>query len=262
MTTAKTFAPILAVLAALPAADALCAPDRAGIQTRWLAGQIESARTTDNAAVERDAFRRLLSMSPDDAELQLDYLRHLFRYDVPGREDEAEVAALLKKLCASPDARTCRDARTLERVTRGDLAQSYAALRLLAVAGRHDEAAREAEKLFQGVPPEPSLQLEYADMLLRTETRRNEGKALLETLRRSPSLFISQRAQRRLADEAFEEALERALEGVYQTPRAPNASRRSNVSWAKSPTTRARNAGATPLRRGATGSRTTAGTHF
>ena len=91
MTTAKTFAPILAVLAALPAADALCAPDRAGIQTRWLAGQIESARTTDNAAVERDAFRRLLSMSPDDAELQLDYLRHLFRYDVPGREDEAEV---------------------------------------------------------------------------------------------------------------------------------------------------------------------------
>ena len=113
MTTAKTFAPILAVLAALPAADALCAPDRAGIQTRWLAGQIESARTTDNAAVERDAFRRLLSMSPDDAELQLDYLRHLFRYDVPGREDEAEVAALLKKLCASPDARTCRDARTL-----------------------------------------------------------------------------------------------------------------------------------------------------
>ena len=217
MTTAKTFAPILAVLAALPAADALCAPDRAGIQTRWLAGQIESARTTDNAAVERDAFRRLLSMSPDDAELQLDYLRHLFRYDVPGREDEAEVAALLKKLCASPDARTCRDARTLERVTRGDLAQSYAALRLLAVAGRHDEAAREAEKLFQGVPPEPSLQLEYADMLLRTETRRAEGKALLETLRRSPSLFISQRAQRRLADEAFEEALERALEGVYQS---------------------------------------------
>lgn len=94
MTTAKTFAPILAVLAALPAADALCAPDRAGIQTRWLAGQIESARTTDNAAVERDAFRRLLSMSPDDAELQLDYLRHLFRYDVPGREGEAEVAAL------------------------------------------------------------------------------------------------------------------------------------------------------------------------
>ena len=217
MTTAKTFAPILAVLAALPAADALCAPDRAGIQTRWLAGQIESARTTDNAAVERDAFRRLLSMSPDDAELQLDYLRHLFRYDVPGREDEAEVAALLKKLCASPDARTCRDARTLERVTRGDLAQSYAALRLLAVAGRHDEAAREAEKLFQGVPPEPSLQLEYADMLLRTETRRAEGKALLETLRRSPSLFISQRAQRRLADEAFEEALEQALEGVYQS---------------------------------------------
>ena len=71
MTTAKTFAPILAVLAALPAADALCAPDRAEIQTRWLAGQIESARTTDNAAVERDAFRRLLSMSPDDAELAL-----------------------------------------------------------------------------------------------------------------------------------------------------------------------------------------------
>ena len=57
MTTAKTFAPILAVLAALPAADALCAPDRAGIQTRWLAGQIESARTTDNAAVGTAGIR-------------------------------------------------------------------------------------------------------------------------------------------------------------------------------------------------------------
>ena len=71
MTTSQTFAALAAALAALHAADALCAPDRAGIQTRWLAGQIESARSTDNAAVERDAFRRLLSMSPDDAELAL-----------------------------------------------------------------------------------------------------------------------------------------------------------------------------------------------
>ena len=217
MTTAQTFAALAAALAALHPADALCAPDRAGIQTRWLASQIESARSTDNAAVERDAFRRLLSMSPDDAELQLDYLRHLFRYGIPEKEDEAEVAALLQKLCASPESKTCRNARTLERVTRGDLAQAYAAMRLLAVAGRHDEAAREVEKIFNGTPPEPSLQLEYADMLLRTDTRRAEGKTLLDALCRSESIFIAQRAQRRLADEAFEEALERALESVYQS---------------------------------------------
>ena len=217
MTTIRTLAAALAALAAIHAPDAFSAPDRTGIQTRWLAGQIESARSTDNAAVERDAFRRLLSMSPDDSELQLDYLRHLFRYGTPEKEDEKEVEELLKKLCASPESKTCRDAGTLARVARGDLAQAYAALRLLAVAGRHGEAAREVEKLFHGVPSEPSLQLEYADMLLRTDTRRAEGKALLENLLSSPSLFISQRAKRRLADEAFEEALDRALETVYRS---------------------------------------------
>lgn len=217
MTTVRTLAPVLAALAAAYCAEALCAPDRTGIQSRWLANQIESARSTDNAAVERDAFRRLLSMSPDDAELQLDYLRHFFRYGITEKEDEAQAAALLKKLCASPDARACRDARTLERVYRGDLAEPYAAMRLLAVAGRHDEAARETERLFRGVPPESSLRLEYADELLRTAERKGEGKTLLEELTRSPSRFISQSARKRLRDEAFEEALDRALEEVYRS---------------------------------------------
>ena len=92
MTTVRTLAPVLAALAAAYCAEALCAPDRTGIQSRWLANQIESARSTDNAAVERDAFRRLLSMSPDDAELQLDYLRHFFRYGITEKEDEAQAA--------------------------------------------------------------------------------------------------------------------------------------------------------------------------
>lgn len=198
----------------LTSVEPVAAPDeaRTRFQKDWLEDQILGAKSPSNPEIERDAFRRLLSMEPADREVQLDLLRRLVRNE---ESDPEETAVLIRKLCADPVASVCREARTLESVFLGGLAQPYASVRMLSVAGRNLEAASAMERLFNGPPAETSLRYEYALLLVATAERRTEGLQLLREISQSPSPLVSREARVRLRTITFEEELEQALDGAY-----------------------------------------------
>ena len=204
---------ILIALGALAyASGTFASADRAQQQRLWLADQILEARKAHNTAVEHDALQRLVSIDPNDARTQLELLRFLVRAD---HKDLSEIDHVISKLCRNADAQACQQAQVLQGVLQGAAAERLNNARLMAMAGQYLKAAEIFDNLFQGVPQENSLLLEYARYLMQSKTRQAEGRRLFIRLARSHSLLIAREAELYLREHDFEQELEQALEEVY-----------------------------------------------
>lgn len=193
-------------------ADSHATVDRSQEQRLWLADQILSARQSQNVPVEHDALQRLISMDPNDPQMQLELLRYLVRTET---SNAAAINRIAESICRSETSLACHEAKILRSSTEGSMFQQLNTARLMAMAGQYSKAVEIFETLFKGAPEETSLLLEYALYQLQIPETYSEGERRIRRLAQSQSPLISREASSRLRELTLEAELSQALKDVY-----------------------------------------------
>lgn len=163
---------------------------------QWLLSQVRLGEATQQDLLVRQSLERLALIAPDDPQV----LAAQIRADLREGNSEQAGKRLEKLRQLAPDSVEFRQSRLSLALARPETQQRLQQARLMATAGRLDEARALYDALFNGPPP-PDLALEYWQLVARLPGRKEEAVRQLTLLDR---LYPGNAAlQLQLARDAF-----------------------------------------------------------
>jgi predicted Zn-dependent protease len=179
----------------------------------WLVDQVLRAEEGGSAEVARDALNKLVLHKPESEAVALKSLQNSFALGA----DKEKIRRILTKLCSTPTALLCVQARELEKYYAPENRQARQQIELLLAAGQYAEALKAIEKLAGGVPREASLRLFYYETMMRIPQQRLKAldglEALLKDSRRNP--FVQVRVRRILRQHRIAQLSDFGLDRIY-----------------------------------------------
>jgi len=182
---------------ALLAAPALSAPVVSPEQ--WLLEQVRIGEASHQDDLVRQSLFRLELMDPRNPKVLSARLRLLLR-----EGDQATAQQQLEKIKQiAPDSDEYRQAQLSLKIASPEMQQKLQQTRLLATAGRLDEAKAQYDQLFAGQPPTLDLAVEYWQLVARLPGQKARAQAQLQALNNQYPGDVQLRLQ--LAQMAFDE---------------------------------------------------------
>jgi len=130
-------------------------------QQQWLLQQMRIGEALQREDLVRDSLARLRLIAPDDPQVLVGDIRQALA-DKTQPQNSAWIEQRLTRLRQlAPDSAQLRQAQALIKMHSPDGVRQLQQARLLAAAGRFDEASEAFEKLFAKEPPDLASALEY-----------------------------------------------------------------------------------------------------
>lgn len=182
----------LALLSAQTGAAPVVSPEQ------WLLEQVRVGEASHQEELVRQSLFRLELMDPQNPQVLSARLRLLLR-----EGDQAGAKQQLQKIQqVAPDSDDFRQAQLSLRIASPDMQQKLQQTRLLATAGRLDEAKAQYDALFQGQPPTLDLAVEYWQLVARLPGQKARAQGQLQALNQQYPGDVQLRLQ--LAQMAFD----------------------------------------------------------
>lgn len=203
-------------------------------QQQWLLGQIRIGEALYREDLVRDSLARLELIAPDSPAVKVIEVRQAL---LQKNQPEAErLTAQLRQ--QAPGTAALRQAESLLKMHSADGQKALQEARLLAVAGRSEEAAKAYQQLFGDDMPDFATSLEYLNVRGGIKAQR---PSVIEQLRELDRQYPGNASLRQtLADLLFAENRDSEALGVlHQLAADPNASngaaQREYNYWLKQP---------------------------
>ena len=144
----------------------------------WLLIQIRTGESTNKYDLVQQSLYRLGKIDPDNPQVLAAQIRMALR-----QGDQAKAQQLLDQLKRlAPNAAATREAETGLRLISADGRQQLQQARLLATAGRTEEAKAAWDALFHGVFPDVNTELEYWRLVARLPGQQSHAYQQLQAL--------------------------------------------------------------------------------
>ena len=157
----------------LPAVQAATTPAQ-----EHLLEQVRLGEASHREDLVKQSLYRLELIDPNNPAYVAAHMRYLLR-----QGDTAGAKKQLEKLAkVAPDSAELKSSRSEMSLSTSDGRQELQQARLLGVSGRVEEGIAAFDKLFGGVPPDPSLAIEYWALVARLPARHKEAVAQLKKL--------------------------------------------------------------------------------
>ena len=202
---------------ALLAAPAISAPVVSPEQ--WLLEQVRVGEASHQDDLVRQSLFRLELMDPQNPKVLSARLRLLLR-----EGDQAKAQQQLEKIKqVAPGSDDYRQAELSLKIASPEMQQKLQQTRLLATAGRLDEAKAQYDELFGGQPPTLDLAVEYWQLIARLPGQKARAQAQLQALNNQYPGDVQLRLQ--LAQMAFEQGDDARAVGLIKQVAATNEGR-------------------------------------
>lgn len=202
---------------ALLAAPAISAPVVSPEQ--WLLEQVRVGEASHQDDLVRQSLFRLELMDPQNPKVLSARLRLLLR-----EGDQAKAQQQLEKIKqVAPGSDDYRQAELSLKIASPEMQQKLQQTRLLATAGRLDEARAQYDELFGGQPPTLDLAVEYWQLVARLPGQKARAQAQLQALNNQYPGDVQLRLQ--LAQMAFEQGDDARAVGLIKQVAATNEGR-------------------------------------
>lgn len=202
---------------ALLAAPAISAPVVSPEQ--WLLEQVRVGEASHQDDLVRQSLFRLELMDPQNPKVLSARLRLLLR-----EGDQAKAQQQLEKIKqVAPGSDDYRQAELSLKIASPEMQQKLQQTRLLATAGRLDEAKAQYDELFGGQPPTLDLAVEYWQLIARLPGQKVRAQAQLQALNNQYPGDVQLRLQ--LAQMAFEQGDDARAVGLIKQVAATNEGR-------------------------------------
>lgn len=147
----------------------------------WLLGQVRLGEATHQDALVEQSLHRLELMSPANPQVIMARLRLALR------QGNATLAQqqLARLQQVAPGSALVRQAEVLVGLTQPDQRQQLQQARLLATAGRLDDARAAYDAVFKGPPPSTELAVEYWQLVARMPQQAPEATRQLQAIDRA-----------------------------------------------------------------------------
>ncbi|MCW2105704.1 UNVERIFIED_ORG: Flp pilus assembly protein TadD [Rahnella aquatilis] len=203
----------LALLAAPAVAAPVVSPEQ------WLLEQVRVGEASHQDDLVRQSLFRLELMDPQNPKVMSARLRLLLR-----EGDQAKAQQQLEKIKqVSPGSDEYRQAQLSLKIASPEMQQKLQQTRLLATAGRLDEAKAQYDELFGGQPPTLDLAVEYWQLIARLPGQKARAQAQLQALNNQYPGDVQLRLQ--LAQMAFDEGDNAKAVGLIKQIAATNEGR-------------------------------------
>lgn len=202
---------------ALLAAPAISAPVVSPEQ--WLLEQVRVGEASHQDDLVRQSLFRLELMDPQNPKVLSARLRLLLR-----EGDQGKAQQQLEKIKqVAPGSDDYRQAELSLKIASPEMQQKLQQTRLLATAGRLDEARAQYDELFGGEPPTLDLAVEYWQLVARLPGQKARAQAQLQALNNQYPGDVQLRLQ--LAQMAFEQGDDARAVGLIKQVAATNEGR-------------------------------------
>ncbi len=202
---------------ALLAAPAISAPVVSPEQ--WLLEQVRVGEASHQDDLVRQSLFRLELMVPQNPKVLSARLRLLLR-----EGDQGKAQQQLEKIKqVAPGSDDYRQAELSLKIASPEMQQKLQQTRLLATAGRLDEARAQYDELFGGQPPTLDLAVEYWQLVARLPGQKARAQAQLQALNNQYPGDVQLRLQ--LAQMAFEQGDDARAVGLIKQVAATNEGR-------------------------------------
>jgi cellulose synthase operon protein C len=202
---------------ALLAAPAISAPVVSPEQ--WLLEQVRVGEASHQDDLVRQSLFRLELMDPQNPKVLSARLRLLLR-----EGDQGKAQQQLEKIKqVAPGSDDYRQAELSLKIASPEMQQKLQQTRLLATAGRLDEARAQYDELFGGQPPTLDLAVEYWQLVARLPGQKARAQAQLQALNNQYPGDVQLRLQ--LAQMAFEQGDDARAVGLIKQVAATNEGR-------------------------------------
>lgn len=182
---------------ALVAAPSISAPVVSPEQ--WLLEQVRVGEASHQDDLVRQSLFRLELMDPNNPKVLSARLRLSLR-----EGDQVKAQQQLERIKAvAPGSDEYRQAQLSLKIASPEMQQKLQQTRLLATAGRLDEAKAQYDQLFDGQPPTLDLAVEYWQLIARLPGQKARAQAQLQALNNQYPGDVQLRLQ--LAQMAFEQ---------------------------------------------------------
>lgn len=203
----------LALLAATAVAAPVVSPEQ------WLLEQVRVGEASHQDDLVRQSLFRLELMDPQNPKVMSARLRLLLR-----EGDQAKAQQQLEKIKqVSPGSDEYRQAQLSLKIASPEMQQKLQQTRLLATAGRLDEAKAQYDELFGGQPPTLDLAVEYWQLIARLPGQKARAQSQLQALNNQYPGDVQLRLQ--LAQMAFDEGDNAKAVGLIKQIAATNEGR-------------------------------------
>ncbi|WHZ38657.1 cellulose synthase subunit BcsC-related outer membrane protein [Rahnella bonaserana] len=202
---------------ALLAAPAISVPVVSPEQ--WLLEQVRVGEASHQDDLVRQSLFRLELMDPQNPKVLSARLRLLLR-----EGDQGKAQQQLEKIKqVAPGSDDYRQAELSLKIASPEMQQKLQQTRLLATAGRLDEARAQYDELFGGEPPTLDLAVEYWQLVARLPGQKAHAQAQLQALNNQYPGDVQLRLQ--LAQMAFEQGDDARAVGLIKQVAATNEGR-------------------------------------
>ncbi|MBU9854099.1 BCSC C-terminal domain-containing protein [Rahnella sp. H11b] len=202
---------------ALLAAPAISVPVVSPEQ--WLLEQVRVGEASHQDDLVRQSLFRLELMDPQNPKVLSARLRLLLR-----EGDQGKAQQQLEKIKqVAPGSDDYRQAELSLKIASPEMQQKLQQTRLLATAGRLDEARAQYDELFGGEPPTLDLAVEYWQLVARLPGQKARAQAQLQALNNQYPGDVQLRLQ--LAQMAFEQGDDARAVGLIKQVAATNEGR-------------------------------------
>ena len=202
---------------ALLAVPAISAPVVSPEQ--WLLEQVRVGEASHQDDLVRQSLFRLELMDPQNPKVLSARLRLLLR-----EGDQAKAQQQLEKIKqVAPGSDDYQQAELSLKIASPEMQQKLQQTRLLATAGRLDEAKAQYDELFGGQPPTLDLAVEYWQLIARLPGQKARAQAQLQALNNQYPGDVQLRLQ--LAQMAFEQGDDARAVGLIKQVAATNEGR-------------------------------------
>jgi predicted Zn-dependent protease len=155
------------------------APDTQQVQQQWLLQQMRVGEAMLREELTNDSLARLELIAPNHPQVLVGKIRQALRSD-PARQDPVKNAQWIEQLLTrlrqqAPGSAALRQGQTLVKLQSASGVRDLQQARLLAAAGRFDEATAAYEQLFGNEPPDLALAVEYWSIRSRLPGQRQSA---------------------------------------------------------------------------------------
>lgn len=166
---------------------------------QWLLEQVRVGEASHQDDLVRQSLFRLELMDPENPKVLSARLRLSLR-----EGDQVKAQQQLERIKqVAPDSDEYRQAQLSLKIASPEMQQKLQQTRLLATAGRLDEAKAQYDQLFDGQPPTLDLAVEYWQLVARLPGQKARAQAQLQALNNQYPGDVQLRLQ--LAQMAFEQ---------------------------------------------------------
>ncbi|MSI87839.1 tetratricopeptide repeat protein, partial [Escherichia coli] len=143
-----------------------------------LMAQIRLGEDSHREELVEQSLYRLELVEPNNPDVVAARFRYLLRKgDIDGAHKQLARLSLI-----APDSKIYKASRTVMRLSSLEGRQALQMARLQAISGRYEEAIVSYDKLFNGVPSDVGMALEYWSAVAQIASRRNEAISQLKKL--------------------------------------------------------------------------------